>query len=198
MTAAKPDYLSYPIPNDELIKHLKLIKHVEGGYFAETDRQKEEIPSAFANGATRSLATTIYYLLTYDEPDGVFHMNKSPTMHVLHQGRVEYTLITPGVNGGPPNVEVKVMGPNIHAGETLQLLVGSNVWKKSRLLPEDVAAAKADTAKQQYTGCLITEVVFPGFYWEDHEFLTEAKLKALWGKNPGWDKWLPYVREEQK
>ena len=33
------------------------------------------------------------------------------------------------------------MGPNIDAGEKLQLLVGSNVWKKSRLLDEDVAAA---------------------------------------------------------
>lgn len=33
------------------------------------------------------------------------------------------------------------MGPNVHAGETLQLLVGSNVWKKSRLLPEDITAA---------------------------------------------------------
>ena len=77
-----------------------------------------------ADKALRSLATTIYYLLTFDDPDGVFHMNKSvvrkiywssinitmkkcdvQTMHVLHQGRAEYTLITPG---NPPKVEKKV------------------------------------------------------------------------------------------
>ncbi|THH15011.1 hypothetical protein EUX98_g9529 [Antrodiella citrinella] len=153
MSATTTSYLTYPIPNDELIKQLSLIKHVEGGYFAETDRQKDEIASPFAEGELRSLATTIYYLLAYEEPEGIFHMNKSPTMHVLHQGRAEYTLITPATDGGLPKVEIKVIGPNIHAGESLQLLVGSNVWKKSRLLPEDVAAAKADPSKQQYTGC---------------------------------------------
>lgn len=41
-------YYAYPIPNDELIKELKLVQHIEGGYFAETDRQKEQIPSPFA------------------------------------------------------------------------------------------------------------------------------------------------------
>ena len=69
------------------------------GYFAETDRQTEQVPSPFAgkspvqcsiaqtdtisivsfmvDGALRSIATTIYYLLAPDEPNGVFHMNKS-------------------------------------------------------------------------------------------------------------------------
>ncbi|TCD65554.1 hypothetical protein EIP91_002518 [Steccherinum ochraceum] len=190
-------YLTYPIPNDELIRELKLNKHVEGGYFAETDRQKEEVPSPFANGAPRSISTTIYYLLSYDQPEGVFHMNKSATMHVLHQGRAEYTLITPGVNGAPPTVETKIIGPNIHAEETMQLLVGSNIWKKSRLLPEDVAAAKADPTKQQYTGCLITEVVFPGFFWEDHQFMTEGKLKELFVEGtPEYQKWRGNTRKE--
>ncbi|KAK7691548.1 hypothetical protein QCA50_004947 [Cerrena zonata] len=191
--ADKNKYLTYKIPNPELIKQLNLLKHPEGGYFVETDRQEEQIPSPYADKALRSLATTIYYLLTFDDSDGVFHMNKSVTMHVLHQGRAEYTLITPG---NPPRVETKVIGPNIHAGETLQLLVGSNVWKKSRLLPEDVSAAKADPTKQPHTGCLITEVVFPGFHWEDHAFLTESGLKELWGGQPGWEDFLPFVRKD--
>ncbi|KAH8103314.1 RmlC-like cupin domain-containing protein [Cristinia sonorae] len=190
-------YSSYAIPNDVLINQLDLRKHIEGGYYAETDRQSEVIRSPFADEALRPLATTIYYLLTYDYPDGLFHMNKSATMHVLHQGRVEYTLITPGVNGGPPTVEVKVMGHNIHAGEVLQLHVGSNIWKKSRLLPEDVAQARLDPSKQQHTGCLITEVVFPGFHWEDHQFLTKSTLKALWNVgSPEWKRWVRYVKED--
>ena len=117
-------------------------------------------------------------------------------MHVLHQGRAEYTLITPG---NPPNVERKVrdcrhicnfgtrklmvlqvMGPNIHAGEVLQLIVPTGVWKMSCLLAEDRAAASSKEDEKERYGCLITEVVFPGFAWEDHCFLTREEFDGLW------------------
>ncbi|KAL6305478.1 RmlC-like cupin domain-containing protein [Sparassis latifolia] len=177
---------SHAIPNSTLIKELKLLKHPEGGYFAETDRQVDEIPSPFANGASRSLATTIYYLFTPHQPNGVFHMNKSVTMHVLHQGRAEYTLITPG---SPPRVEKQIMGFNILAGEVLQLLVPSGVWKMSRLLPADISAPDPERV-----GCLITEVVFPGFAWQDHGFLTKEGLDELYGDGPEKEQWVPYVK----
>ncbi|KAI1798322.1 RmlC-like cupin domain-containing protein [Ganoderma leucocontextum] len=142
------DHLSYTIPNSVLIKQLRLVQHTEGGFFAETDRQEEQVSSPFADKALRPLAPSIYYLLTPDEPNGVFHMNKSATMHVLHQGRAEYTLITPGT---PPKVERKVMGSNIHSGEVLQLLVPTGVWKMSRLLSEDrEAAASKEDGKERY------------------------------------------------
>lgn len=86
------------------------------------------------------------------------------------------------------------MGPNIHLGETLQLLVPSNVWKMSRLLPEDLAAAVPGSEQEERTGCLITEVVFPGFAWEDHMFLSLDGLKALWEGKKGWEEWVDFVR----
>lgn len=72
------------------------------GYYVETDRQAEEIPSPFAGmlpltgtsmhgvdrahtlaeSAPRPLATTIYYLLSYDRPEGIFHMNKSAVYYI--------------------------------------------------------------------------------------------------------------------
>ncbi|KAJ7915510.1 RmlC-like cupin domain-containing protein [Mycena leptocephala] len=156
-----------------LVKELGLLKHPEGGYFLETDRQREEVPSPFADGGSRSLATSIYYLLDYDSPSGVIHMNKSVTYHILHQGRVEYTLIAPG---NPPTIEKKIMG--LGPNETRQLLVGTGVWKMSRLLPEDVRQAKTEEDKKNL-GSLITEVVVPGFHWEDHEFLTKDGLVDL-------------------
>ncbi|KAI0674196.1 RmlC-like cupin domain-containing protein [Trametes maxima] len=178
MAASSSQYNSYAIPNSVLVEQLKMHKHPEGGYFAETDRQTDVVPSPFAGGALRPLATTIHYLLTPDEPNGVFHMNKSATMHVLHQGRAEYTLITPG---GPPTVEKKIMGPNIHAGELLQLLVPTGIWKMSRLLEQDLnTTATSRSDAKETTGCLITEVVFPGFAWEDHDFLTRKKFEELW------------------
>lgn len=72
------------------------------------------------------------------------------------------------------------MGPNIHAGEVLQLLVPTGVWKMSRLLDEDLARATSESSKDRW-GCLITEVVFPGFAWEDHAFLTKDSLEGLLG-----------------
>ena len=66
------------------------------GYFVETDRQASEVPTPFVgqsrlprpvpltaqsprteNNPPRSLGTSIYYLLTHDDPKGVIHMNKS-------------------------------------------------------------------------------------------------------------------------
>ncbi|KAJ7684582.1 RmlC-like cupin domain-containing protein [Mycena polygramma] len=171
-----PSTMTTPVDSptlNPLVKELGLLKHPEGGYFLETDRQCDEVPSPFAGGNPRSLATSIYYLLDYDSQSGVIHMNKSVTYHVLHQGRAEYTLITPG---SPPTIEKKIIGSG--PGETRQLLVGTGVWKMSKLLPEDIMQAKTEEEKRNL-GCLITEVVVPGFYWEDHKFLTKDGLVEL-------------------
>ncbi|KAK0466363.1 RmlC-like cupin domain-containing protein [Desarmillaria tabescens] len=160
-------------PTHELIDKLHLVKHPEGGYYVETDRQEGKVPSPFADNAPRSLSTSIYYLLTADSSEGVIHMNKSVTYHVLHQGRAEYTLITPRP-GAPPKIETAIMGTDADKGETRLLLVGSGVWKMSRLLPEDV-----EDKEKARVGCLITEVVVPGFHWEDHKFLTMDGLMGL-------------------
>ena len=64
----------------------------------------------------------------------------------------------------------------------------------SRLLPEDLSAAQ-DTAQRDHIGCLITEVVFPGFAWEDHAFLTRAELERVLGGSDAAREWLPYVKD---
>ena len=76
------------------------------------------------------------------------------------------------------------MGPNADAGELRMLFVGTGVWKKSRILPEDRALAKTE-ADADHVGCLITEVVVPGFHWEDHKFLDLPGLQALFRDTPG-------------
>jgi predicted cupin superfamily sugar epimerase len=98
-------------------------------------------------------------------------------MHVHHTGRAVYTLITPSTEkGGLPTIERVVMGPNVSAGEQRQLLVGTGVWKMSRLLDVDLKGPDLER-----TGCLITEVVVPGFHWEDHKYLTRAELEEMFG-----------------
>ncbi|KAH9050965.1 RmlC-like cupin domain-containing protein [Lactarius deliciosus] len=153
------DYSSSP-RTAELIKDLGLIPHPEGGLFAETDRQDVQTPSPYADGALRSLSTTIFYLLTADNPSGKIHMNKSIK------------------KGALPAIKRVVMGPNASAGEQRQLLVGTGVWKMSRLLDVDLKGPDLER-----TGCLITEVVIPGFHWEDHKYLTRTELEEMFAAN---------------
>jgi len=170
---------SYPTPNEELIAQLSLLPHPEGGYFAETMRAEETVPSPFAHGESRPIQTSIYYLLTAESPDNYFHMNKSTTMHVLHQGRSEYTLIYPPSEktGGKTIIKRKIMGDR--PGELRQLYVEGGVWKTSRLLPEDLELVRSVKVPPSHIGCLITEVVTPGFAWQDHTWLDAATLQDL-------------------
>lgn len=64
----------------------------------------------------------------------------------------------------------------------------------SRLLPEDLEQASTEDARD-HTGCLITEVVFPGFAWEDHCFLTKEELTKMWGGLQGVEEWLGYLKQ---
>ncbi|KAG8952822.1 hypothetical protein FRC04_003747 [Tulasnella sp. 424] len=182
----------YTTPNSQLVKDLKLEKHIEGGYFAETQRDEEVVSSPLAGGAPRPISTTIYYLLTTEEPRGYFHRNKSHTMHVLHQGRSRYTLIAPNHSGGP-SVSYTTMGADVSVGERRQLFVGSNVWKMSRIPEEDLAFATKNGVEES-VGCLITEVVSPGFVWEDHEWMTMKDLEELFeGVEGGREKMKEFV-----
>lgn len=93
---------------------------------------------------------------------------------------------------------MQIMGTGVANGELLQLLVPSGVWKMSRLLPSDLAAASATPEARDHVGCLITEVVFPGFAWEDHCFLTQSELETLWGGSEEAKQWVPYVKKNKE
>ncbi|KAJ3501260.1 hypothetical protein NMY22_g18987 [Coprinellus aureogranulatus] len=168
-------------PSSQLIAELGLESHPEGGYYKLTDLQESQIASPFADEKPRPMSTSIFYLLSHDRPRGVIHMNKSVTYHVLHQGRAKYTLIHPT---SPPKIEHHIMGPNEAAGETRMLLVGTGVWKMSELPQEDLDAAESapESERQEArdkVNCLITEVVVPGFDWDDHKYLTREGLERL-------------------
>ncbi|KZV93379.1 hypothetical protein EXIGLDRAFT_50131 [Exidia glandulosa HHB12029] len=174
-----PSY-AYETPNSLLVEQLHLLKHPEGGYYAETLRDEHNVPSPYAGDDARNLTTAIYYLLTPDNPIGVIHRNKSLTVHVHHQGRALYTLIRPGkAPGDAPRVRQVVVGPNAAAGEVRQLVVGGDEWKASEIPAEDLKSGD-----DERVGCLITEVVVPGFDWRDHEYLTKDGLRELFAAAP--------------
>ncbi|KAI8800987.1 RmlC-like cupin domain-containing protein [Cladochytrium replicatum] len=212
---------SYPHSNDQLVKHYRLEPHPEGGFYVVTWGMKEQIPSPFAeNNAPRVIATSIFYLLAHPHPSlptstfpswspstGVFHLNKSATMHVHHCGRTRYTLISAKAplgkglmdSEGMPLTKVVTMGEDFERGEVRQLVVEGGWWKVSEVPDEDIAAVESGMVDAERVGALITEVVTPGFHWDDHTYLTVAKLRELFAghrEQEFVDKYRKYVKEQ--
>ncbi|CZR59853.1 related to DUF985 domain protein [Phialocephala subalpina] len=173
-----------------LIKALSLEPHIEGGFFKETDRAPETVPSPFPSSKSstsalapqrpgftpglRNSSTTIFYLLTENGPQGGFHRNKGRTVHTLHRGRGRYVIIHADEEGSQKRIETFVVGQNVEKGERLQWIVEGGKFKASFLLPDE------ENGKES-RGLLISEVVVPGFEYCDHDFLAPEHLKELVG-----------------
>jgi predicted cupin superfamily sugar epimerase len=191
----KPSFTSNPDAKEspylqEIITSLNLEPHIEGGFFVETDRAPDTVPSPFPvepsstselapkrpgfDPAVRNSSTTIYYLLTPNGPQGGFHRNKGRTVHTLHRGRGRYVLIHADEPGKEKRIETFVVGPNVANGEKLQWIVEGGKYKASFLLPD------GDSGKESQ-GLLISETVVPGFEFCDHDFLSPKGLTEIVG-----------------
>jgi predicted cupin superfamily sugar epimerase len=162
--------------SDEIINLLGLEPHpTEGGHFRRT--YESDLSCDTGNGS-RTLLTSIYYMLTKDNPGGFLHRNKSDIIHYHHLGAsIKYTLVSPdGV------LSEKILGPNISNGETLQLLVPGGWWKASRICEGDYA--------------LISEAVSPGFEYADNEIATEELVQQHFSDiKPQLDEFIKPKRE---
>lgn len=157
----------------EIIEQLSLVEHVEGGYFCETYRAKEEMQT-HREGQARSVMTSIYYLLTDDRPIDHLHKNKSDIMHYFQAGSpITYILVDLD-----NNLSKVTLGMDLKKGETPQLLVPQGYWKAAVLESGEYG--------------LLGESVAPGFDYRD---MTIAKADEIRTQLPTlWDKLSPYVR----
>ncbi|KIW10828.1 hypothetical protein PV08_10127 [Exophiala spinifera] len=206
---------SDPAAVQHTISALSLQAHIEGGFFAETDRDKLLVPNPFQNlpllanatsrqkkdldtSATRSASTTIFYLVAPTSPVGYFHRNRARTVHTLHRGRGRYVIlhVDRRDDQGRVPVESFVVGQDVERGEKLQWIVEGGKFKASFLLPDTAAAAAATTTEAAETGVsekglLISETVVPGFEYSDHDFLTaEGMVEYLDPKEIEELRWL--------
>ncbi|WP_440996801.1 cupin domain-containing protein [Arhodomonas sp. SL1] len=135
---------------EELARLLHLEPHVEGGYFRRTYQAEGQPRVPMATGR-RYLMTSIHYLLTADAPVGHFHRNRSDIIHFFHLGDpIRYYLLDED-----GRMETVDLGPDLAAGQCLQLAVPGGVWKASELLAGPAGHG------------LISEAVAPGFEYED-------------------------------
>lgn len=162
----------------KLIKDWSMIKHQEGGYFKETDRspftmtvgeQSMSVTPGNETTVVRNYSTLIYYLLTTNTPVGKLHKNKNRIIHILQRGKGQYVLIHP--DGTIKSFRV---GFDYANGEVSQWVVPGGVYKASFLLPNE----------EFNNGLLISEVVVPGFDFEDHMFMPDYNtLQQLVGND---------------
>jgi len=166
------DYLKESTTSKNLISLQKLETHPEGGYFILKDVSPLTIPNPFKNPSlpdlpsTKPISSSIHYLLTPHSAKGHWHRNRSTIYHAQHCGSARYLIIhaSEWEPGKHARIESVVLGPNVDKGEVMQLVVQGGTYKASYLIDAgtDVVNGKATEG----AGCLITEVVVPGFGFE--------------------------------
>lgn len=139
-----------------LIESLGLEPHIEGGFYRRTYQSPHAISTTAGD---RHLMTSIYYLLTDDQPIGHLHKNRSDILHFFHSGSpIHYYIITPD-----GQLQTATLGPDPQRGHHFQLLVKSGSWKASQLHDGEYA--------------LISETVAPGFAYDDMRLAEPETIK---------------------
>lgn len=156
-----------PDSPDALIAALELEAHPEGGFF------RRHYTSPRQTGA-RAMMSCIYYLLTDSSPLGCLHRNRSDIVHFWQGGgALQYTLLT--TNG---ELQQRELGPDLAAGQQLQLAVPGGWWKASQLLSGRYG--------------LISEAVCPGFDYRDHHFADADQIRQHYPQH--WPTLQPLLR----
>lgn len=154
-----------------LIDHLQLEPHIEGGFFrrsyTSSATSQAEISSLPGTAASRPAMSSIYYLLSNHSPTGFLHRNRSEIMHYWQGGgAIRYTLL---LQDG--SLRCAVLGPDLLAGQQLQLLAPANCWKASELIAS------------HYDYGLISEAVCPGFDYQDHQLATPIDIQSQFSQH---------------
>ena len=127
---------------------------IEDGYYRETYRSADRLAADSLPARYRSdkdISTAIYYFLT---PEMRSMMHRLPTDEIFHfyiGDPVRMLLLKP--NGGGKEI---ILGSDIMAGQSVQVVVPHGVWQGSRLEPGGRFALMGTT-------------VAPGFDFADYE-----------------------------
>jgi hypothetical protein len=145
---------------DQIKSLLHLEPHpVEGGWFRRTytSAASVELPRG-----QRAQGTAIYYLLETGGFSEMHALASDETFHFYLGDPVEMLQLHP--NGGSA---VFTLGPDLEAGQHVQLVVPAGVWQGTRLVAD---------GKVALLGCTVT----PGFDFADYRNAGADELIAKW------------------
>lgn len=147
------------ITADEIKKLLNLAPHPEGGFFRRTYTSPAEL---HLPRGVRPSGTAIYYLLEPGTFSEMHLLDSDELFHFYLGDPVEMLQLFP--DGGSA---VFTLGPDLRAGQHLQLLVPAGVWQGARLV---------EGGQFALLGCSVT----PGFDFADFRTGSYAELAAKW------------------
>ena len=145
---------------DEIKALLKLEPHpVEGGFFRRTytSAGTVELPRG-----VRAQGTAIYYLLEPGTFSEMHVLDSDETFHFYLGDPVEMLQLYPDGRSA-----IFTLGPDLQAGQHVQLVVPAGVWQGTRLV---------DGGKVALLGCTVT----PGFDFADYRNASFAELASKW------------------
>ena len=135
-----------------LVETLELVPHPEGGYYRETYRSSDSIPSHLLENqyqGDRNVCTCIYFLLTSDSFSAFHKIQQDEIWHFYKGAPIELHQIS------PTGLYTKnLIGNNMAAGHTPQLVVPGGNW---------FAAAISAPGSYALVGCTVA----PGFDFQD-------------------------------
>jgi uncharacterized protein len=145
---------------DEIKALLGLEPHpIEGGSFRRTYTSATAV--SLARGV-RPAGTAIYYLLEAGTFSEMHALTSDEMFHFYAGDPVEMLQLLPG--GGSATY---TLGPDLQAGQHVQLVVPAGVWQGTRLIGE---------GKVALLGCTVT----PGFDFADYRNAPADELIAKW------------------
>jgi predicted cupin superfamily sugar epimerase len=145
---------------DKIKSLLHLEPHpVEGGYFRRTYTAPAtvELPRG-----TRAQSTAIYYLLEPATFSEMHVLDSDEIFHFYLGDPVEMLQLYPDGRSA-----VLTLGPDLSAGQLVQVLVPAGFWQGTRLI---------GNGKVALLGCTVT----PGFDFADYRNASRAELVARW------------------
>jgi predicted cupin superfamily sugar epimerase len=149
---------------EDVIQLLQLVPlNLEGGFFRETYRSRWKVlPDSLPAGVkgTRSIGTSIYYLITRDSFSTLHRLPGTEIFHFYLGDPVVMLQLHP--NG---ESQIVTLGHNLYVGQQLQVVVRGGVWQGCRLLKDGEWALMGTTMS-------------PGFDYSDYETALRDDLIA--------------------
>ena len=144
----------------EIIELLQLAPHpVEGGHFRRTYTSKLTVE---LDRGQRAAGTAIYYLLEPGTFSEMHVLTSDELFHFYLGDPVEMLQLWPDGTS-----KVVTLGPDLGAGQHVQLLVPAGVWQGTRLI---------GNGKVALLGCTVT----PGFDFADYRNASYDELVEKW------------------
>jgi predicted cupin superfamily sugar epimerase len=145
---------------DEIKALLNLQPHpVEGGHFRRTYTSANTL---YLPRGMRPMGTAIYYLLEPETFSEMHVLDSDEMFHFYLGDPVEMLQLHPDGSSA-----VITLGPDLQAGQHVQLVVAAGVWQGTRLIGD---------GKVALLGCTVT----PGFDFADYRSGSYAELAGKW------------------